>query len=50
MKGQKSTCCYDLAKDCFMLSFCLIGMNSADLYFATDLQNISTTNIFKPTY
>ena len=39
MKGHKSTCRYDLAKDCFVLSFCLIGMNSADLYFATDLQN-----------
>lgn len=24
----------DLAKDCFMLSFCLMGMNSADLYNA----------------
>ena len=39
MKGHKSTCRYDLAKDCFVLSFCLIGINSADLYFATDLQN-----------
>ena len=26
----------DLAKDCFMLSFCLMGMNSADLYNATE--------------
>ncbi len=24
---------YNLAKDCFVLSFCLIGMNSADLYY-----------------
>lgn len=34
-KGYKSTCCYDLAKDCFILSFCLMGINSADLYNAT---------------
>lgn len=26
----------DLAKDCFMLSFCLMGMNSADLYNAAE--------------
>ena len=37
-KGYKSTCRYNLAKDCFILSFCLMGMNSADLYFATDMQ------------
>ena len=37
-KGYKSTCRYNLAKDCFILSFCLMGMNSADLYFATDIQ------------
>ena len=38
-KGYKSTCRFNLAKDCFILSFCLMGMNSADLYFATDLKN-----------
>lgn len=27
---------HDLAKDCFILSFCLMGMNSADLYNATE--------------
>lgn len=27
---------YDLAKDCFILSFCLMGINSADLYNATE--------------
>lgn len=27
---------YDLALDCFKLSFCLMGMNSADLFHATD--------------
>ena len=25
-----------MAKDCFILSFCLMGMNSADLYSATE--------------
>lgn len=29
-------CRRDLALDCFKLSFCLLGMNSADLYNATD--------------
>ena len=37
-KGYKSTCRFNLAKDCFILSFCLMGMNSADLYYATDLE------------
>ena len=42
-KGYKSTSRYNLAKDCFILSFCLMGMNSADLYFATDLKNGTIT-------
>ena len=42
-KGYKSTCRYNLAKDCFILSFCLMGMNSADLYYATDLQGSTIT-------
>ena len=37
-KGYKSTCRYNLAKDCFILSFCLIGINSADLYNATEMR------------
>lgn len=37
-KGYKSTCRYNLAKDCFILSFCLIGINSADLYSATKMR------------
>ena len=28
----------DLAKDCFILSFCLMGINSVDLYNATELK------------
>ena len=35
VKGQSSR--HDLALDCFRLSFCLMGMNSADLYSATNL-------------
>ena len=42
-KGYKSTCRYNLAKDCFILSFCLMGMNSADLYFATNIQDNTIT-------
>ena len=37
-KGYKSTCRYNLAKDCFILSFCVMGINSADLYNATEMR------------
>ncbi len=37
-KGYKGTCRFDLAKDCFIMSFCLIGINSVDLYNATELR------------
>lgn len=37
-KGVKHTCRPDLAKDCFTLSFCLMGINSVDLYNATELR------------
>ena len=36
-KGAKGTCRFDLAKDCFILSFCLMGINSVDLYNAAKL-------------
>ena len=42
-KGYKSTCRYNLAKDCFILSFCLMGINSADLYNATKMDNNTIT-------
>ena len=42
-KGYKSTCRYNLAKDCFILSFCLMGINSADLYNATEMDNNTIT-------
>lgn len=38
-KGVKHTCRLDLTKDCFILSFCLMGINSADLYNATLLRD-----------
>ena len=33
----------NLAKDCFILSFCLIGMNSADLFNCTEIANNTIT-------
>ena len=33
----KNPCVYNLAKDVFILSFCLMGMNTADLYLCEDL-------------
>ena len=38
-KGVKHTCRPDLAKEYFILSFCLMGINSADLYKATLLRD-----------
>lgn len=46
-KGYKSTCRYNLAKDCFILSFCLMGINSADLYNAT--KRVKDTIIYSRT-
>ena len=37
VKGKSSR--HDLALDCFRLSFCLMGMNSADLYSADRLED-----------
>lgn len=37
--GKERRCRYNLAKDCFILSFCLIGINSVDLYSASELDN-----------
>lgn len=42
-KGYKATCRYNLAKDCFILSFCLMGINSADLYNATKMDGNAIT-------
>lgn len=40
---------YNLAKDCFMLSFLLMGMNSADLYDCSDLKKDRLTYYRKKT-
>ena len=37
-EGYEPTGRAQLARDCFILSFCLMGMNSADLYNATIMQ------------
>ena len=42
-KGYKATCRYNLAKDCFILSFCLMGINSADLYNVTEMKGNTIT-------
>ena len=42
-KGYKATCRYNLAKDCFILSFCLMGINSVDLYNATEMDGNTIT-------
>lgn len=39
IRGRNKTCPWDIAKDCFLLSFCLIGMNSVDLFNVTDICN-----------
>lgn len=37
--GKEKNCLFNFAKDMFMLSFSLMGMNSADLYLCTDIEN-----------
>ncbi|MDD7304529.1 MAG: phage integrase SAM-like domain-containing protein [Bacteroidaceae bacterium] len=37
LKQKGYTSRHDLAKDCFMLSFCLMGTNSVDLFNATEI-------------
>ena len=36
--GKEKKCPYNLAKDCFIISFCLMGMNSSDLYNCTTIE------------
>ena len=38
-RGKEIKGRYNLAKDCFIMSFCLIGMNTADLYNCTELDD-----------
>lgn len=41
--GRERMCPYNLAKDCFILSFCLMGMNSADLHSCSEIQDYIIT-------
>ena len=38
VKTNRAYIRFNLAKDCFILSFCLIGMNSTDLFHCTDIK------------
>jgi integrase len=38
VKTNSSYIRYNLAKDCFILSFCLLGMNSTDLFHCSELE------------
>lgn len=37
--GKEKICPFNLAKDCFILSFCLIGMNSVDLHSCDEIED-----------
>ncbi len=39
IRGRSKTCPIDFAKDTFILSFCLIGMNSVDLFNVTEIRD-----------
>lgn len=39
IRGRTRTCPIDFAKDTFILSFCLMGMNSVDLFTATEIRD-----------
>ncbi len=49
VKNSKGTSRYNLAKDCFILSFCLAGINSADLFDCRTLKNGKLTYYRKKT-
>lgn len=41
--GKERNCPFNLAKDCFILSFCLMGMNSVDLHSCDEIkENVIT--------
>lgn len=41
--GKERICPFNLAKDCFILSFCLMGMNSVDLHSCDDIEDNAIT-------
>lgn len=40
---EHQRCAYNIAKDCFILSFCLIGMNSVDLFTCSESEKNQIT-------
>lgn len=49
-KNSKGASRFNLAKDCFILSFCLMGMNSADLYHCPPIKDGKITYRRKKTH
>lgn len=41
--GKERICPFNLAKDCFILSFCLMGMNSVDLHSCDEIEGNAIT-------
>lgn len=41
--GKERICPFNLAKDCFILSFCLMGMNSVDLHSCDEVEDNAIT-------
>lgn len=41
--GKEKICPFNLAKDCFILSFCLMGMNSVDLHSCDEIEDNAIT-------
>lgn len=41
--GKERICSFNLAKDCFILSFCLMGMNSVDLHSCDEIEDNAIT-------
>lgn len=41
--GKERICPFNLAKDCFILSFCLMGMNSVDLHSCDEVEDNTIT-------
>ena len=41
--GKERICPFNLAKDCFILSFCLMGMNSVDLHSCDEIEDNTIT-------
>ncbi len=41
--GKERICPFNLAKDCFILSFCLMGMNSVDLHSCDEIEENAIT-------